>query len=168
LSRCVWIPRWCVWQRFLLTISDHNRYLIQPLGNWFDISTWHHQGEWFIDVDKRTLLTKSGNKWFAHHRQGRRNSQYPLDQILLHATPTTHSKAQVTRNRSSLECTDTIAIIPTLAHLHTPYTLPAYGFHNTNFYPPTSDTSLALAPLLLNSSNQSNLLLTFVLPVTDL
>jgi hypothetical protein len=24
---------WCVWQRCLLSISDHNRYLIQPLGN---------------------------------------------------------------------------------------------------------------------------------------
>jgi hypothetical protein len=39
------------WRGFLLSISDHNRYLLQPLGNWFDIFKCHHQGEWFIDAD---------------------------------------------------------------------------------------------------------------------
>jgi hypothetical protein len=37
---------WRIWQRFLLTIIDSNRYLLKPLGKWFDVSLWqHHQGE---------------------------------------------------------------------------------------------------------------------------
>jgi hypothetical protein len=51
------------------------KYLPQPLCNWFNISTWHHQGEWFINTNKRKLLHKAGNQWFANHRQGRRTSQ---------------------------------------------------------------------------------------------
>jgi hypothetical protein len=50
----------CIWQYFLLAVSDSNRYLQQPLGKWFDISLWHHQGEWFIESNKRTLLHQSG------------------------------------------------------------------------------------------------------------
>jgi hypothetical protein len=36
---------WRVWQRFILSISDHSRYLLHYLGNWFDVSKWHHQGK---------------------------------------------------------------------------------------------------------------------------
>jgi hypothetical protein len=103
---------WCVWQRFLLSISDHNCYLLQTLGNWLDISKWHHQGKLLIDADNRTLLHKSGNQWFAHQRQGRHSSQYSLDKTLINATTNPHFKVQVKSHRSSLECTAMIVIVP--------------------------------------------------------
>jgi hypothetical protein len=57
---------WRVWQRLLLSISDNNRYLLQPLCQWYDASTWHHLGEWFTSTTNRTLMNKVGKQWFDY------------------------------------------------------------------------------------------------------
>jgi hypothetical protein len=57
---------WGIWQRFLLSISDSNRYLLLTLHKWLDVSTWHHD-DWFSATNNRTLIHKVGNQWFAHN-----------------------------------------------------------------------------------------------------
>jgi hypothetical protein len=93
--------RLLVWGHFLHHISDNNRYLLQPLGLWNDVSTWYHRGEWFISTHNRTLVHKVGNQWFWYNKQGHGNSQYSLVPSLLHQVPTLKSTALGKRHHSS-------------------------------------------------------------------
>jgi hypothetical protein len=90
-----------------------NRYLLQTLEKWIDISRWHHHGEWFTTLSNRSRIHKVNNKWFSHAPQGRGNSQLSLHPTTLLHAPTDHSKALVKLHRSSLECCDDIKIINT-------------------------------------------------------
>jgi hypothetical protein len=96
---------WTIWRELLLSISDNNRYLLQPLGDWLDISNWYHHGEWFTASADCSLVHKVGNQCFSNSHQGRGNLQFSLNPNLLLHAPNLHSKALVKRQRTTLECT---------------------------------------------------------------
>jgi hypothetical protein len=94
---------WTICRQFLLSISNDTHYLLQPIGDWLEISNWHHHGEWFTSSADRSLIHKVGNQCFSQSLQGRGISQFSLHPTLLLHAPNLHSKALVKRHRASLE-----------------------------------------------------------------
>jgi hypothetical protein len=109
---------WLVWRRFLGSISDGNRYVLQPLGKWSELAVFHHDHEWYIATPHRSLIQKWGNQWFLHEGQGRGHKFDASRPRVLLSIPTLRSISQVKVHRTSIECIDNIAITqPRIQHI---------------------------------------------------
>jgi hypothetical protein len=101
---------WLVWRRFLGSISNGNRYIFQPLGNWKELAVLHHDHEWYIATPHHALIQKRFNQWFIHKRQGCINKFHSSRPRVLLSIPTLRSIAQVKVHHTSIECMDDIVI----------------------------------------------------------
>jgi hypothetical protein len=68
---------WDTWRNFLLSFSDANRFLLQPLGEWIEQEDCIHPWTWYLTEDPNTILERAGEQWFQHQKQGRGFSVCP-------------------------------------------------------------------------------------------